>query len=253
LDTEPDESRKQPAFRFRNKYCNNIQVLNVRLSTHDSRAAHEQWWTLTSSTLLRKSLKSLLSLYSGLQSVYLYLLVPYPRSSASSSMSFVWSIKDFASQIRLLRNIWSTVSDSRLNTTYEAPQFFDELNLLIELLVGWEERTELSREDFVLLKSYQQLRQQATHFIQRHTSLIEEAGLQDVAHRKGQSLWSRKAQTTQGQVAVNFYQRLHWPSEVAEVKEIREKLQLFIAILSSSTPNVFVDPDWTANEIKYIP
>jgi hypothetical protein len=142
-------------------------------------------------------------------------------------MSFGWSVGDVISGLKVVWDIWQAVSDGPLNAKFEASQFFDEFEYIIDRLSDWEKRKSALDEDGRLARSHDQLRDMCAVFIRRHMLLIQQAIPDTKATRPRRATWLQKAQFTKSQV-LTLYQRVQWSAERQEVQRLREKLLLFL-------------------------
>ena len=177
-----------------------------------------------------------------------------PLDSRLSTMSFGWSLGDIFAGIKILWDVYDSVSDGPLNARLECDQFFEEFSHIIQCLDDWDRKSQVVHDDS-LAKLHLQLRAQCETFIGRHMRLIQSANPVTESSREGQPTWLRKVAFSREQVAV-LYQKVRWPLERKEVTRLRKKLMLFLALsqhhVSTSTHNVTVENRDILLDIRYV-
>ncbi|KAH8601076.1 hypothetical protein B0O99DRAFT_502245 [Bisporella sp. PMI_857] len=169
-------------------------------------------------------------------------------------MSFGWSLGDILAGIKILWEIYDSVSDGPLNASLECEQFFEEFSHITQCLEEWDRKAQVVQDDDSLSRLHLQLRKQCEEFIQRHILLIRSVNSSTGASRARHSTWLRRASFSREQIQI-LYQQVQWPFERKEVSRLRKKLMLFLSLatyhVSASTHDVTLENRDILLDIRY--
>lgn len=157
-----------------------------------------------------------------------------------------WSFGDIIAGIKVVWDVYETLSDGPLNAQLEFSQFFDEFAIITSYLDDWESKAQLVQGDSVA-RLHQQLKQQCETFIKRHILLIVDANPRSRGVREGRSTWLKNVAFSTDQIRT-LYQRVQWPMERKEVTRLQKKLVTFLGM---ATHSVTVENRELLLDIKY--
>jgi hypothetical protein len=141
-------------------------------------------------------------------------------------MSFGWSAGDIVAGVKIVWDIWNSVSDGPLNAIYEATQFFNDFEIIKGCLESWDSRDQASSGKPSLTEP---LRRQCAKFIEEHMRLIQDANIGTKVVQNGGRTWLRKVPFTKQQV-LKLYQQVQWPFVRGNVAELRSSLELALGV-----------------------
>lgn len=168
---------------------------------------------------------------------------------------FGWSAGDIVSGLKLVWDVWKSISNGPMSAKVEAKQFFEEFYLIIQCLNDWEQRNESLTEDSSLTGAPSQLKQQCVDFLSRHLLLIRTANPQAATQKKDVPLWARKVTFSKEQIKT-LYQQVSWPFERDQVSKLRTKMELYLSLatykISALNHSVSQDTNNMVRDLRYI-
>jgi hypothetical protein len=142
-------------------------------------------------------------------------------------MSFGWSVGDIIAGLKILHDVYASVSNGYRNAGFQASGFFEEFGEITRRLDNWktykETISQIAEKDS-LAYSYPALKERCAAFIKDHFALIQASNPKTISERHRRSTWLRNVTFTAEQ-AEDLYRKVTWPAQRATVAALRYELQ----------------------------